>query len=444
MIEKIRSYLNSFEYVRFRNWLIVGLTYAIFYFGRYNFSSAHATIAQNFGWKYTDYAFILSAGLLVYGISVFFNGPLADKIGGKKSLLIGSFGAAVSNLVFGLTNIIYKNQLEGVVKMTSLINWFALVWMVNYYFQSYGALSIVKINSAWFQLKERGVQAGRFGILIQLGRLMVFLLCPIFLYYLPWHWSFIIPSILLFLTFFLTSRFVFNSPEDLGYHVFDTPPKPIGEIKLIEILKKVFATRIMWILTATSLCIGISRNSIDHWFARFFIDQFHIQKNALITYLPYKVLSLLMPALMIISGILAGNASDRIFNSRRGPIFMFSFIGQLFSLLGLALFINYPWMSMIMICSTLFFIQVGHTVLAGTASMDYGGRKAAATATGLLDGIQYLGGAFVGYGIGWVLQHFKGDEHMWKMWALFPLPTIVVGIFLSIYLWDKKPTETFH
>jgi OPA family glycerol-3-phosphate transporter-like MFS transporter len=148
MIEKIRSYLNSFEYVRFRNWLIVGLTYAIFYFGRYNFSSAHATIAQNFGWKYTDYAFILSAGLLVYGISVFFNGPLADKIGGKKSLLIGSFGAAVSNLVFGLTNIIYKNQLEGVVKMTSLINWFALVWMVNYYFQSYGALSIVKINSA--------------------------------------------------------------------------------------------------------------------------------------------------------------------------------------------------------------------------------------------------------------------------------------------------------
>jgi OPA family glycerol-3-phosphate transporter-like MFS transporter len=147
---------------------------------------------------------------------------------------------------------------------------------------------------------------------------------------------------------------------------------------------------------------------------------------------------------MIISGILVGNASDRIFNSRRGPIFMFSFIGQLFSLLGLALFINNPWMSMIMICSTLFFIQAGHTVLAGTASMDYGGRKAAATATGLLDGIQYLGGAFVGYGIGWVLQHFKGDEHMWKMWALFPLPTIVVGIFLSIYLWDKKPTETFH
>ena len=46
---------------------------------------------------------------------------------------------------------------------------FTLAFAMNMYFQSFGAVSIVKVNAAWFHLRERGTFGGIFGILISLG-----------------------------------------------------------------------------------------------------------------------------------------------------------------------------------------------------------------------------------------------------------------------------------
>ena len=42
-----------------------------------------------------------------------------------------------------------------------------------------------------------------------------------------------------------------------------------------------------------------------------------------------------------------------------------------------------------------------HGMLSGTASMDFGGTKGAATVTGLLDGVQYLASGLTGFGLGY-------------------------------------------
>ncbi len=39
---------------------------------------------------------------LVYGLSVVINGPIADRIGGKKAFLFGAVGVMVMNALFGL------------------------------------------------------------------------------------------------------------------------------------------------------------------------------------------------------------------------------------------------------------------------------------------------------------------------------------------------------
>ena len=56
-----------------------------------------------------------------------------------------------------------------------------------------------------------------------------------------------------------------------------------------------------------------------------------------------------------------------------------------------------------------------HSMLSGTASMDFGGKRAAATAAGMFDGMQYVGGAVMGWGMGWMLDRFGwgtwGAEH---------------------------------
>ena len=84
------------------NWFPLGLTYATFYMGRYNLNVSSKTIMDNFHINKSEFGFIASAGFWTYALSVIFNGPLTDRIGGKKSILIGALGAASLNLIIGL------------------------------------------------------------------------------------------------------------------------------------------------------------------------------------------------------------------------------------------------------------------------------------------------------------------------------------------------------
>ena len=66
--------------------------------------------------------------------------------------------------------------------------------------------------------------------------------------------------------------------------------------------------------------------------------------------------------------------------------------------------------------------------------MDFGGRKAAATAAGLFDGMQYVAGSVVGYGMGTLLQ-----RHGWGVWTWAVLPFAALGAALAGSLWNTLP-----
>ena len=100
----IHAVAHSTEFRRRRrlNWILAGTMYAFFYMARYNFAAMSALLADNFGWTNTELGYFSSVGALVYGLSVFLNGPLADRIGGRRAILIGAAGTAVFNVLFGL------------------------------------------------------------------------------------------------------------------------------------------------------------------------------------------------------------------------------------------------------------------------------------------------------------------------------------------------------
>src|SRR5215470_17100917 len=167
--ELFAKYPPGFRPRRGLNWTILGLMYASYYMCRYNFRWAAPGMERDFGFDHTQITGILSAWSIAYGFGQLINGLLADRIGGRASMLIGATGTIGINLIYGFTS------------FAGTFSTFALIWLMNGYFQSFGAPGMIKINAAWFNRSERGTFAGIFGLMIQTGQIAINLLGPVLL-----------------------------------------------------------------------------------------------------------------------------------------------------------------------------------------------------------------------------------------------------------------------
>ena len=108
--------------------------YASYYMCRYNFRFATPGMIEEYGFSKTQIADMLSAWSIAYGTGQLVNGLLTDRIGGKAAMLIGAIGTVAVNLVFGFASFV------------GTFSTFALIWLVNGWFQSFGAPRMVKID----------------------------------------------------------------------------------------------------------------------------------------------------------------------------------------------------------------------------------------------------------------------------------------------------------
>ena len=416
-----------FKRRRALNWLTLGFTYAAMYMGRYNLSFANKALSDTYGWDKTQIGAIITAALTIYGLSALFNGPIADRIGGRKAMLIGVSGAVVFNLAFGLGA--YVGFLG---TGTLLLAYFATAWSFNMYFQSYSALALIKVNSGWFHVRERGVFSAIFGSMIQSGRALIFYVGGITVSLLPWQWVFFIPAAIMTLMGFLTLRYVRDTPEDAGHPGFDTADASSGDTEKVDfayLAKKVFTNPITLTIAAAEFCTGFVRHGFEQWFPRYMQEAQHLSLNSPV----FQGGALIIVSAGIFGAFAAGTISDWVFKSRRPPV---AFIGYALQIGCLAIIWLSPGLSWIIGAFVVnsFAISMVHSMLSGTASMDFGGRKAAATATGMFDGMQYIGGAAVGSGMGWLLQNFG-----WGVWGPSMIGFSVIGAILMLRLWNARP-----
>ena len=143
---------------RFINWFPLGMTYAFMYMARYNLNVAKDALGNAMSNK--EFGDIFGVGASVYAFSFLINGPLVDKIGGKAGMLIGAIGSGLANIAMGiLTYMLVTHRLH-----TAMLLPFSVIYALNMYFQSYGAVSIIKVKAYWFHVRERGVFAGGLGV----------------------------------------------------------------------------------------------------------------------------------------------------------------------------------------------------------------------------------------------------------------------------------------
>lgn len=438
--------------------------YAAYYMCRYNFRFATPGMQAEFGFSTTQIADMIAIWSLTYGTGQLVNGLLCDKIGGKRSMQIGAFGTIAVNLLLGLVPLMLvggalaaTGKILGLHSIDPAFAAISVVWLINGWFQSFGAPGMVKINAAWFRRTERGTFAGIFGFMIQLGQVASSKLSPIILNGFSlgvlviaqgeWRWLFIIPPMITLAAAIFMSLAAKQSPDEAGFPgvIEDEIDNSEGvTVTLRESFRTIFTHPLVWFYAVAYACTGAVRSTSDQLAILYFQEQLGMNMKANIPGVVVWTLAL-MPMAAVVGSFMSGWVSDKFFKGHRSPVAMALYffealvIGMSAVLLLKGLVGPTP-AGIVTGCSILIAIALTanstHSIVGAAAPMDIGGKKMAGFAAGVIDSFQYYGGAISLMVTGRVLDATK-ETHGWLFWYVIMAGFGILG-GISMFLVMRK------
>ena len=93
--------IKKYNYWQWRTLIILMIGYALFYFVRKNFSITMPALEAELGISKAKLGLFLTLNGVIYGISRFVNGFLADRVSRKRMMAAGLLLSAVVNILIG-------------------------------------------------------------------------------------------------------------------------------------------------------------------------------------------------------------------------------------------------------------------------------------------------------------------------------------------------------
>lgn len=375
---KAPSIQHSFDFKlrRFLNWFPMGLTYAFLYMGRYNLTVAKTSLGKTQLMTNEDFGLIFGAGTITYAFAFLFNGPLVDRIGGKKGMLIAAFGAGAANIAMAFY---LRHLLSSGASETSVTLWFSVLYAANMYFQSFGAVSIVKVNAHWFHVTERGGFSGIFGTMISSGIFLAFTVNGWLLSLAESRWGdrsqwvvFAGPAVLLLIAFVVEIFLLKDRPGLAGQKDFDTGDASSGDTDdkptpALELYKRLFTNPIILTVAFIELCTGVLRNGVMHWFPIYAEQVWVLPKSHYLMRGSWEHLWII-GVLFVVAAVSFGLAT-RTKGSRRGYLVTFG------ALAFLAPFLQGGWGGLLMVAGV-----IGGNVAGWVSDLFFQSRRGPAAA----------------------------------------------------------------
>jgi OPA family glycerol-3-phosphate transporter-like MFS transporter len=404
------------------NWAFIGLLYTSFYMCRYNLPLASSEIRNELGFSKAQIGSIITTALLAYACGQIINGLLADRLGGKRAMLIGAAGTIIMNITFG------------VASFWGLLWLFVLIRGIDGYVQAFGAPGMVKINAAWFRHTERGGFAGIFGFMINLGRFGInnlgaallggfVFLGLIRIPPLHWRWLFWIPAGIALFVAICMALTVKDTPEQAGFPPVNPHEETGGHVRVsvIDVFKIIVTNPVVWIVACAYACTGAVRQGIDQWFPLFMREVHHVNFQSS----QFQILAASIPFVASAGSLISGFVSDKLFHGRRAPVAAFLYFLESAIIVAAAQFhsVNAAIFFLVLISLT---ANSTHSILGTAAAMDIGGAKMAGFASGVIDSFQYFGGSLAGIVLGALL------DRSWGSYFYFMAPFGLVGGVLTL------------
>lgn len=420
-------------------WVML-LGYVGYYLCRGNISVALPLLSQEFGYTNTQLGLILTLSEFAYAAGKFINGPLADKIGGKKIFLIGMAGAILFNILFPLH---------------SSILWFTVIWCCARYFLSMGWGGVIKTIGEWYPTERGGTVMGFISINFQFGGVAAALLAGWLLTMgSDWKGLFYFPALILagvWVWAYFASR---ESPHEVipGVAFGNSASKriPIAEQESganvenetpIEIIKDLLTLKLFRQILLFSFLTTLLRSIFLFWTPKLLVD---IGMGT--TTAAFK--SAVFPVLGVLGTVLLGWYTDHYAkNGDRARMMWIMLTGLVASLLVIAVLIpfrmEYAETIVVMTGACGFFLYGPYSMSSGCLTLDVAGAKRAGSCTGMIDGIGYLGGGMAAWGAGY-LSDKMGWASVFYTLAGFAVLSVMTAMLMSSTFQKRGQNANSH
>ncbi|KAB3532417.1 MFS transporter [Alkaliphilus pronyensis] len=408
--EKIKKMMSY----RWIIWGVLVLSYVIVFFHRLAIGVVREDLVETFGISGTTFANIGSTYFYAYMLMQIPSGILADTLGARKTVAIGTLMAGIGSILFGvapnLLMVFLGRLLVGIGVSVVFI-------------------SILKVQSRWFKESEFATMSGITSFVGNMGGAMAQTPLAIMVAYFTWRSTFTAIGVLSVLLAIVSYIVVRNNPKDMGLPTIeeiegkDISSKKMENPPLLKSLYQALTNKYTWpgFFVFTGF-FGAYVALTGTWGISYLVEVYNIEPSTAPNYFTVAVLGL------AIGSIVIGRFSDRI-KSRRLPMILF---GGVYTLCwGIIVFVNggKPPIAMLY---PLFFI-LGFTcstfVLGWACGKEVNHPAIAGISTSIVNIGGFLGGAVLPPILGWVFDTYGGQL---EATVLFQKAFLYCFIFVAI------------
>lgn len=408
---------QTYRYWRHRVMYSMMVGYAIFYFVRKNISMTAKSITDEFSISNTEWGLILSSATIVYAISKFLSGVLADRINPKYLMGFGLMASAFVNIGFGLS---------------SWFSAFLILWSVNSIFQGMGMPPCSRLLTSWFSSREIGRAWGIWNASHQIGGALIVVFSGYLVANYGWRSAFFVPAGIAIITGLWLLNRLTDSPERMGLPPIEVykgeSDEPISDgLSFSESFRKhILFNKWVWIVSIANFFVYIVRIGILDWAPKYLEEA----KGFDITQAGFAVSAYEIAG--IFGAYISGWLSDTVFKGRRGPVSV-GFMVWLGISVGLLFIVpsGNLWLMSLILTSIGFFVY-GPQMLIAVAAADFATKSASATAVGLTGLLGYMGATACG-----IITGMLVDNYGWNSALVFYLISAAIGCLLLATTWKK-------
>jgi sugar phosphate permease len=406
-------------YQRDRNlvWAISWLAYATYYTGRKGFSAAKTSIATELNVTESMLGAIDAVYLTTYALGQFVNGLLGDRLGARRLVGYGMLLSAACCAAFGSVS-------------TALL--FLVFFGINGYAQSSGWPGTTRAMAEWTTPTNRGSVMAFWSTCYQVGGIAASVIAGWLLVRFGWRSAFYGPALLMAgVAVLVLLFFKRGAPEGEAERSHEAPARSVAPRLADHDAAEHAARRAAQRAVVTSPLLWFYAGS--YFFIKFI-------RYALLFWLPYYLskrlgyaeddaayASTAFEAGGVVGVIAIGMLSDR------ARVISRSAVATIWLLALAVLLMAYGWLgSTSVVANVSLLALVGaalfgpDSLICGAAAQDIGGRYAAATATGFVNGMGSLGAILEGLAVPWIAQRLGWD-------ALFPV-LVVLAVCAAVAL----------